>query len=152
MKCDFINNILQALYTFEKIFIYLFIDLIYLFIYLLTLGYKNRVNLFTFYLYFRKEANLQLEGNFLIRNIYNDADTYNVVGAASKILSKFESVSVCTWQQLLPNYRPDNCDPSILRYLLYSHVVRQKTDGINCWHYFFIWIVWKCILPDVFWV
>ena len=149
MNCDFINNILQALYTFEKIFIYL----IYLFIYLFADTWvQNRVNLFTFYLYFRKEANLQLEGNFLIRNIYNDADTYNVVGAASKILSKFESVSVCTWQQLLPNYRSDNCDPSILRYLLYSHVVCQKTDGINYWHYFFIWIVWKCILPDVFWV
>ena len=41
-------------------------------------------------LYFRKEANLELEGNFLIRNIYNDEDTYNVVGAASKVLSELE--------------------------------------------------------------
>jgi hypothetical protein len=35
---------------------------------------------------FRKEANLVIEGKFIIRNIYDDAATYNVVGAASKVL------------------------------------------------------------------
>lgn len=34
----------------------------------------------------KREANLVMEGKFIIRNIYDDAATYNVVGAASKVL------------------------------------------------------------------
>ncbi len=37
---------------------------------------------------FRKEAGIELEGNFMIRIIYNDEDTYALVVAASKVLSK----------------------------------------------------------------
>ena len=36
----------------------------------------------------RKEAGVEIEGHFMIRVIYNDDDTYALVTAASKILSK----------------------------------------------------------------
>lgn len=32
-----------------------------------------------------------MEGQFLVRQIYDDEITYNIVGAASEILSKFHS-------------------------------------------------------------
>ena len=36
----------------------------------------------------RKEAGINVEGNFMIRIIYNDEDTYSLVAAASKVLGK----------------------------------------------------------------
>ena len=36
----------------------------------------------------RKEAQLQMEGSFLVRLTYDDAITYNVVAAAEKVLGK----------------------------------------------------------------
>lgn len=37
---------------------------------------------------FRKKAELNMEGQFLIRQIYDDEITYNLIGAAVEILSK----------------------------------------------------------------
>ena len=36
---------------------------------------------------FRKEASLEMEGHFLVRLIYDDAISYDLVGAAVKVLS-----------------------------------------------------------------
>lgn len=36
----------------------------------------------------RREAQLDIEGQFLVRIIYEDAKTYDLVAAASKVLSK----------------------------------------------------------------
>lgn len=35
----------------------------------------------------RKEAGVEIEGNFMIRVIYGDDLTYSLVGAANKVLS-----------------------------------------------------------------
>lgn len=40
-------------------------------------------------LFFRREAQLDIEGQFLVRIIYEDAKTYDLVAAASKVLSKW---------------------------------------------------------------
>lgn len=37
---------------------------------------------------YRKEAQLDEEGQFLVRIIYDDSKTYDLVAAASKVLSK----------------------------------------------------------------
>ena len=40
------------------------------------------------YLYLdRKEAELEMEGHFLVRMVYEDSLSYDLVGAASKVLS-----------------------------------------------------------------
>lgn len=39
-------------------------------------------------LFSRREAQLDIEGQFLVRIIYEDAKTYDLVAAASKVLSK----------------------------------------------------------------
>lgn len=36
----------------------------------------------------RKEADVIMEGQFLVRQIYEDDITYSIVGAAEKVLSK----------------------------------------------------------------
>ena len=36
----------------------------------------------------RKEAEVNMEGHFLVRQIYDDDVTYNIVGAAERVLSK----------------------------------------------------------------
>jgi len=36
----------------------------------------------------RKEAEVTMEGHFLVRQIYDDEVTYNIVGAAERVLSK----------------------------------------------------------------
>jgi len=41
-----------------------------------------------FFLLSRKEAQLDEEGQFLVRIIYDDSKTYDLVAAASKVLSK----------------------------------------------------------------
>lgn len=41
-----------------------------------------------FFFLFRKEAQLDEEGQFLVRIIYDDSKTYDLVAAASKVLSK----------------------------------------------------------------
>lgn len=38
---------------------------------------------------YRKEAEVNMEGHFLVRQIYDDEVTYNIVGAAERVLSKF---------------------------------------------------------------
>ena len=35
----------------------------------------------------RKEAEVNMEGHFLVRQIYDDDVTYNLVGAAERVLS-----------------------------------------------------------------
>lgn len=40
------------------------------------------------FLFSRKEAQLDEEGQFLVRIIYDDSKTYDLVAAASKVLSK----------------------------------------------------------------
>ena len=45
-------------------------------------------NVCFYYISSRVEANLEMNGKFIIRDIYDDAATYNVVGAASKVLGK----------------------------------------------------------------
>ena len=37
----------------------------------------------------RKKAEVAMEGQFLVRQIYDDEITYNLIGAAVEILSKF---------------------------------------------------------------
>jgi len=41
-----------------------------------------------FCFFYRKEAQLDEEGQFLVRIIYDDSKTYDLVAAASKVLSK----------------------------------------------------------------
>lgn len=41
------------------------------------------------FLYCRKKADLTMEGQFLIRQIYDDEITYNLIGAAVEILSEY---------------------------------------------------------------
>lgn len=38
---------------------------------------------------FRKNADLQMEGQFLVRQIYDDELTYNLISAAEEVLRKF---------------------------------------------------------------
>ncbi len=45
-----------------------------------------------FFIVYRKEAGVEIDGHFMIRVIYNDADTYALVEAACKILSKFNQI------------------------------------------------------------
>lgn len=56
-------------YLFIKFFIYLF------------------AFTFTFAFTFRKEAEVEMEGSFLVRLIYDDEITYNLIEAAEKVLS-----------------------------------------------------------------
>lgn len=39
--------------------------------------------------FLRREAQVDVEGQFLVRIIYEDAKTYDLVAAASKVLSEF---------------------------------------------------------------
>lgn len=41
------------------------------------------------YFFCRKKAEVTMEGQFLVRQIYDDEITYNLIGAAVEILSKF---------------------------------------------------------------
>lgn len=41
---------------------------------------------------FRKNAELQMEGQFLVRQIYDDELTYNLISAAVEVLSEFPKV------------------------------------------------------------
>lgn len=55
---------------------------------------NNHVNMISnnyifFLLVIRREAQLDVEGQFLVRIIYEDAKTYDLVAAASKVLSMF---------------------------------------------------------------
>lgn len=38
---------------------------------------------------FRKKAEVSMEGQFLVRQIYDDEITYNLIGAAVELLSKY---------------------------------------------------------------
>jgi hypothetical protein len=38
----------------------------------------------------RRKAEIAMEGQFLVRQIYDDEITYNLVGAAVEVLSKFQ--------------------------------------------------------------
>lgn len=49
---------------------------------------------FILYFSFRREAQVDVEGQFLVRIIYEDAKTYDLVAAASKVLSKVVFVIV----------------------------------------------------------
>lgn len=42
----------------------------------------------------RKNAEVQMEGQFLVRQIYDDELTYNLIYAAVEVLSKFSSFLV----------------------------------------------------------
>ena len=46
------------------------------------------------FLFSRKEAQLDEEGQFLVRIIYDDSKTYDLVAAASKVLSKLNMTSL----------------------------------------------------------
>lgn len=48
----------------------------------------NQKDFILFFFFFRKEAQLDEEGQFLVRIIYDDSKTYDLVAAASKVLSK----------------------------------------------------------------
>lgn len=48
------------------------------------------------FLFSRKEAQLDEEGQFLVRIIYDDSKTYDLVAAASKVLSKL-NVTFLLW-------------------------------------------------------
>lgn len=39
--------------------------------------------------YFRKNAEVAMEGQFLVRQIYEDEITYNLIGAAVELLRKY---------------------------------------------------------------
>lgn len=45
--------------------------------------------------FYRKEAGLEMDGHFLVRQVYEDAKTYDLVGAASKVLSECKSAKFC---------------------------------------------------------
>ena len=46
----------------------------------------------------RREAEVNVEGHFLVRQIYEDDVTYNIVGAAERVLSKFSRIEMLfTW-------------------------------------------------------
>lgn len=47
------------------------------------------LNLLYYHFFSRREAQVDVEGQFLVRIIYEDAKTYDLVAAASKVLSKF---------------------------------------------------------------
>lgn len=49
---------------------------------------KKEIIFSLFSFLFRKKAELIMEGQFLIRQIYDDEITYNLIGAAVEILSK----------------------------------------------------------------
>lgn len=40
------------------------------------------------FVWYRKEAEVNMEGHFLVRQIYDDDVTYNIVGAAERVLSE----------------------------------------------------------------
>lgn len=46
--------------------------------------------LILFFFIFRKKAEVSMEGQFLVRQIYDDEITYNIIGAAVEVLSKLK--------------------------------------------------------------
>lgn len=38
---------------------------------------------------YRREADIEMDGSFLVRLVYDDDITYNIVEAAERVLSKF---------------------------------------------------------------
>lgn len=58
------------------------------------------------FLFSRKEAQLDEEGQFLVRIIYDDSKTYDLVAAASKVLSKL-NVTFLLW--LSYTQKPKEC-------------------------------------------
>lgn len=58
--------------------------------YLILIVRQYVLCLITCFLYFysRKKAEVAMEGQFLVRQIYDDEITYNLIGAAVEILSK----------------------------------------------------------------
>lgn len=58
---------------------------------------------------FRKEAQLDEEGQFLVRIIYDDSKTYDLVAAASKVLSRFNESSLLWVKQI--QVRRGTCAP-----------------------------------------
>lgn len=72
------------------------------------MSYSNLYLHHTF-LSFRKEAQLDEEGQFLVRIIYDDSKTYDLVAAASKVLSRFNESSLLWVKQT--QVRRGTCAP-----------------------------------------
>lgn len=47
------------------------------------------LNNFSHSFVFRKKANVEMEGHFIVRCVYDDSISYDLVAAASEVLSKF---------------------------------------------------------------
>lgn len=56
---------------------------------------------FSKFIFPRKEAELQMDGQFLVRQIYDDELTYNLISAAVNLLRKFSNFSF-GWINLQP--------------------------------------------------
>lgn len=54
----------------------------------MLVAHKRQMGNSQFLLVSRREAQLDVEGQFLVRIIYEDSKTYDLVAAASKVLSK----------------------------------------------------------------
>lgn len=67
---------------------FLFFTYLFVFFY----SFSSSSSSFRFCRTHRKKADLNMEGQFLIRQIYDDEITYNLIGAAVEILSKYNLV------------------------------------------------------------
>jgi len=62
---------------------------------LLTIGFNRlQTRLIILYVY-RKDAEVTMDGQFLVRQIYDDEITYNLVSSAAQILGKYNCYSIC---------------------------------------------------------
>ena len=101
--------------------------------------------------YKRKEAEVNMEGHFLVRQIYEDDVTYNIVGAAERVLSKSSSslihyqLYICrSWRIIeIPFYLMNSteCLLFVFFFFLFSRYLImwnrnsnvQKCQPIFCW-------------------
>lgn len=65
---------------------------------------RESTKLITISLFSRKKADLNIEGQFLIRQIYDDEITYNVISAAVEILSELNFYSENAFRVIFLNF------------------------------------------------
>ena len=59
---------------------------------------------------FRKDAEVSMDGQFLVRQIYEDEITYNLIHAAVDVLSKYQILfKVFTLYRVKPTARISSC-------------------------------------------
>ncbi|XP_075909667.1 guanylate cyclase soluble subunit beta-1 isoform X1 [Petromyzon marinus] len=80
----------------------------------------------------KKEAQLDLEGQFLVRFIYDDSQTYDLISAASKVLGVESSEILRTFGQMFVEFCQESGYDTILRVL--GSNVRDFLQNLDALH------------------